>query len=64
MKANQSYTPKYWMCHNRNTDDVLVDTAAKSRDGSIRRYIQKYGKHPYDDGFDCDLVQIKIVNGM
>lgn len=32
MKLNQSFTPKYWIFHNRLTDDVYIRTAHKSFD--------------------------------
>jgi hypothetical protein len=33
MKPNQEFTPKYWVLHNKETDDVLISTASKSFDG-------------------------------
>jgi hypothetical protein len=32
MKLNQEHTPKYWVFHDTNSDDVLLATADKSLD--------------------------------
>lgn len=32
MKQDQKFTPKYWIAHDKTTDDVLIKTAGKSLD--------------------------------
>ena len=29
MKPNQELTPKYWVVHDKKTDDVFIETASK-----------------------------------
>lgn len=31
MKKDQPFTPKYWVVHNIETDDVFLETASKTR---------------------------------
>lgn len=60
MNSEQEFTPKYWMVHNTKTDDVLVYTAHKSRDGAIFIYNSTTFGKLFDDSDDlcCDLFEI------
>ena len=31
MKQDQKFTPKYWVLHDKTTDDVFTDSMRKSR---------------------------------
>lgn len=41
MKAKQTASPKYWIVHNKNSDDVLISTASKSYDDAVNKFIKK-----------------------
>ena len=60
MKTTQKFTPKYWICHDKTTDDVFIMTADKSKDNSIEKYIKLFG-HYLDDDHVCELMEISKV---
>lgn len=68
MKQNQEFTPKYWVMHDKNTDDIFVDTMDKC----MSRSKGKYNKlHKDKDGvniesardLECILISIVQVVG-
>lgn len=67
MKANQKYSPKYWVAHDPRTDDVYLDTASKSYDGCIEKLTPiLYGKEDtfrlIDEGkIEISLIEIKLI---
>ena len=38
MKSDQKYSPKYWVVHYTNTEDVVVESFCKSMNGSINKF--------------------------
>ena len=69
MKSNQEYSPKYWVVHDKTTDDILVLTMNKSRPDSLETYelmqaadlIGYQGNLEDDDNLECILIEIKEV---
>lgn len=62
MNSRQQFTPKYWIVHDPNSDDVLLNTARKSRTDAVNEYREACGRYPEDDGMEVSLVEIKLVN--
>lgn len=63
MKTNQQLTPKYWVGHNKQTDDVFLDTACKSYKDVLSCMESRYGEDWFmDENFDIILVEIKQVS--
>lgn len=63
MNKEQSYTPKYWVGHNKVTHDVLLSTADKSKDGAILRMRGIFGKEWFEnEDLSVDLMKIKFVS--
>ncbi len=42
MKDDQKYMPKYWVVHDKETDDVFIDTADKSQGNAIELFLDKH----------------------
>lgn len=42
MKSNQKYLPKYWCVHDKNTDDIFIDTCSKSYKDAENKWLTKY----------------------
>lgn len=66
MKRDQKFTPKYWICHRPDSDDVILETASKSQLDAINMYNNYDGDFDIDqaDGFiDVSLFEIKFVEG-
>ena len=42
MKADQKLNPKYWVVHDKTTDDVFIDTAHKTKQNSIELFLNKH----------------------
>ena len=74
MNINQQFTPKYWVVKGKDEDDVLLHTARKSKQDSIKAYIYDLGKHlPMyskdkldalyyeNDKLECILIEIRRV---
>ena len=67
MKQGQQFTPKYWVFHNTDTDDVYLDTAAKSWDDCVISTEQLHLNELMDfynnesTSYAISLVEIKIV---
>ena len=51
MKTDQKYSPKYWVVHDKTTEDVLLHTARKSSEDSIKALVDSKYK-----GVDIDIV--------
>ena len=66
MKPDQRFTPKYWVFHNKETDDVYLDTAAKSWDGCTESveslYLDKLMDfyENSDSPYEISLVEIRL----
>ena len=39
MKDSQKYSPKYWVVHDKKSDDVFINTASKNRQASVELFI-------------------------
>lgn len=75
MNKQQKLTPKYWVVHDTQTDDVFTDTLRKSKDGSEEVFLDNYGfrlagflsdDELYEwyvdqDQYVCSLVEVKLV---
>ena len=65
MKAEQEFTPKYWIVHDSTTDDVFLRTASECRNTAIQRYelFEVKGKY-FEDNEDlkCSLFELKIFD--
>lgn len=74
MKQNKKLTPKYWVVKVKGDDDVLLNTARKSKQGSIRAYIYDLSKklpmysedkleelYYENDKIECVLIEILLV---
>ena len=72
MKKDQKHLPKYWVCHHPLKDDVLINSARKSKSHSqdLAIYFNKCaigGKASTtwedleDQGWKCDLVELKMM---
>ena len=61
MNTQQEYTPKYWVGHIKTEDDVILDTASKSRHEACRKMEEIYGDDWFmDELFGVDLLELKI----
>ena len=69
MNNKQIFNPKYWMLHNKESDDVYIDTADKSLQDSRVKAAEIYPKEFMEymnsmDDSDCpyefDLFEISI----
>lgn len=62
MNSKQKLTPKYWVGHHKQSDDVFLTTAAKSREYCLRLMEDEFGEDwLMDVDFDVILVEIKEV---
>ena len=66
MKANQKYTPKYWVCHRPSEDDIIIETLSKSKKDSEEKMISMIGEELFyeqiDESLLCDIIDINLVN--
>lgn len=75
MNKEQNHSPKYWVVHNKQNDDILVNTLSKNKNWAIERFFNNYtydmkGVMSDDEleewwenqtEFVCSLVEIKLV---
>lgn len=75
MKSNQKFTPKYWCVHDKNTDDVFVETMSKSVVDAMQKFydnvaIKMFGELTEDelvdkfyesDNLEVILVELNLV---
>lgn len=62
MNKNQKQTPKYWIGHDKRTDDVFLNTARKDRDSCVVDMKRCFGEDCFmDDNFEVILIEIKEV---
>lgn len=63
MNSEQKLTPKYWVGHNKATDDVFIGTATKSKDYTIGLMESFFGEDWFlDEDFEVILVEIKMAD--
>lgn len=63
MKLDQKFTPKYWVGHHKQNDDIMVFSMAKSRDACVRELEQAYGEDWFiDDNIEVILIEIRALS--
>ena len=63
MNNNQTHTPKYWVAHNKTTDDVLLGTASKSKVLVYDKMREELGDdwEEGESGWLISLIEIRLV---
>ena len=62
MNDYQKLSPKYWVCHNKATDDVFIETVDKSYDKAMDNMELMFGDEFYENpNLEIILVEIKKV---
>lgn len=64
MNSDQKLSPKYWVVHDKTTDEVFLDTANKSKLRSISSFLGQdldYNDFLASDHLECILIEIKEV---
>lgn len=62
MQKGQGFTPKYWMGHHKQTDDVMLFSASKNRRDTVKLMEEAYGEDWFlDENFEIILVEINMV---
>lgn len=62
MKDNQKFTPKYWVLHNRQNDDVYLSTAYKAQSDTLKAAEDLFEDDWFmDDNLEIILIEIKKV---
>lgn len=74
MRDRQKLSPKYWVVHDKESDDVFIKTASKNRQDAVDIFVDDYswdGWRTYlkdedllemfhnDEGLEVILVEIK-----
>lgn len=64
MKNDQEFTPKYWMAHHINNDDVFLETASKCRSTAVEA-LEKQRRVSFETleniGYAVDLFEIRMI---
>lgn len=76
MISNQKLSPKYWVVHDNQTQDVFIDTAHKSMGWAIQLFLDKHAytyfgkladedeaRDKYEDAenLQCILIEVNPV---
>lgn len=62
MKSGQGLSPKYWVGHHKENDDIMVFSMSKSRDGAVTELESAYGEDWFmDDNIEIILIEINRV---
>ena len=62
MNDHQKMSPKYWVGHNKATDDVFIETADKSYEWVVDKMELKFCDEFYENqNLEIILVEIKQV---
>ena len=62
MKNEAGFTPKYWMGHHKQNDDVMLFSASKNKQDCCKLMEEAYGEDWFlDEDFEVILVEIKQV---
>ena len=62
MNDYQKLSPKYWVGHNKSTDDVFIETSDKSYEWVVDKMELKFGEDFYENpNLEIVLVEIKQV---
>lgn len=62
MKPNQTFSPKYWVGHDKDTDDVYISTASKSHHEAEQKMIDITDDFYVLEKYDIILVSLRMVN--
>lgn len=60
MKNKQKISPKYWVGHDKRTDDVFLTTARKSYDDAYKAVEEEYGVGIMDEHEDIEVILVEI----
>lgn len=56
MKQEQEHSPKYWVVHDKTSDDVFINTASKGMGQCEENFVEYHGVARYGCMLDrCDL---------
>lgn len=62
MNQNQKHSPKYWVCHNKQEEDVYLSTAAKDITSTMKKTSHLFGEGWTEDpSLDIILIELKEV---
>lgn len=62
MKDEQGFSPKYWVGHHKQTDDIMVFSMSKNKQDTCRELEIAYGEDWFmDENFEVILIEIKQV---
>jgi hypothetical protein len=61
MLRSQKFTPKYWVIHDPESDDIIIETASKSAEGAAELYHQWNACHYSDDDMELILISIDLA---
>ena len=64
MKDNQTLSPKYWVVHDKTSEDVFINTASKNRKTSVDIFLdddELLGLYELSENLETILVEINIV---
>jgi hypothetical protein len=63
VKVDQKLTPKYWVIHNKTTDDVMLQTASKSLADAWANAEAEFGESVCEDeNIEPILIEINFVD--
>ncbi len=58
MKSDQKFTPKYWCVHDKNTDDVFVDTMSKSAVDAMQKFYDNIAGSLFGELTESEMVDM------
>ena len=75
MNKTQKFTPKYWVVHKINSDDIKTYTMNKNMQESIQTFLEtkffaEEGEFSYEDLWEywyeqedyvCELVEVRLI---
>ena len=62
MRSNQKFTPKYWVGHRKDSDEILIVTMYKSRRDTWDAMTNLLGEDwEHTDKYYINLVEVKII---
>lgn len=61
MKNDQKFTPKYWVGHSKNSDDVVIATARKNYYDAEKELISLVGEDYENEGYEIKCVEVRLV---
>lgn len=61
MNIEQKHTPKYWVGHEKDSDDVFLVTANKDQRDTCADMIELFGVDwVLDENLTVDLIELKL----